>query len=133
MLVNIFKMSFRDRLLLVISELGMNRNSFSEKLGYKKNSYIYEYTREKPEPKEPGFDFFQRLVLAKTGINIEWLLTGEGDRFIKKGTVDTNFDEAAIRKELQYLRDEAKFLRGRNTELTQAVLNLSGSKVIEQG
>jgi|ERR1044071_10443875 hypothetical protein len=87
-------MSFRDRLLLVISTLEMNRNSFSERLGYKNNSYIYEYTREDPPAKEPGFDFFQKLSLAKTSINLDWLLTGDGDMLIKKGTPATNNSDA---------------------------------------
>lgn len=109
-------MSFRNRLLLAIKELGLNRNSFAEKLGYESNSYIYDYTRENPKPKEPGFDFFQRFVLAKTSINIEWLLTGEGDMWNEKHTAATNSDEAAVKQEMErtitILREENMRLLG---------------------
>lgn len=92
-------MSFQKRLTLIIKELGYSKNSFADKLGYKNNTLIYDYTREDDKMKEPGFDFFSRLVQAKTGINLEWLIAGEGDRMNKKHTAATNNGEAAVNEE----------------------------------
>jgi hypothetical protein len=113
-------MSFSNRLNLIINELGYSKNSFAEALGYKNNSVIYDYTREDVKQKQPGFDFFQRFVHAKTGINIEWLLTGEGDKWQKKGTADvkTSLKEKApdneeliegYRRRVYFLEQDVKF------------------------
>lgn len=127
-------MSFRERLLLVINELKLNRNSFADRLGYEKNSYIYEYTRETPKPKEPGFDFFHRFVLAKTGIALDWLITGEGDMYEKKGTAATNNVEAAVNRDREELYKDLEFFRGEVSRLNQIILNLSiKAGVIDQG
>lgn len=103
-------MSFSERLLLIINELGENRNSFSEMLGYKNNSYIYDYTRTKPEPKEPGFDFFKRFIQAKTGISLYWLITGEGEMYEKNIQPQQNGSDAAVKatmeKTINILREE---------------------------
>lgn len=125
-------MAFSDRLNLLIKKLGTSKNQFATRLGYKNNGVLYDYTKEGDEATKPGFEFFEKLIHAKTGVNIEWLITGEGDMMLEKGTAATNNDEAAIRQKLKDMREEIKFLRERNTELTQSVLNLSGSKVIEQ-
>lgn len=122
-------MAFRERLLLAINALGLNRNSFSERLGYDKNTYIYEYTREKPNPKEPGFDFFNRFVLAKTGIRLDWLLTGEGDMWEEKHTAATNTLEAAVKS----LADSVARLTEANFTANQTIAQLLSREVIKQG
>lgn len=124
-------MSFRERLLLVISELKLNRNSFAAMLGYENNSYIYDYTRETPKAKEPGFDFFQRFVQAKTGISLEWLLTEEGDMKKENHTAATNSTEAAVRQQLKEMREEIAYLKELSMNQARALAGRSNSEVIK--
>lgn len=49
------------------------------RLGGRKRVSYAEYVREH-DPKMPGADFIANLVL-NTGVNANWLLTGQGDMF----------------------------------------------------
>lgn len=124
-------LSFAKRLDLIIKELGYSKNGFINELGYKNNSVIYDYTSEKEGSSKPGIEFVEKMIQVFPGINLNFLFTGNGDALVKKGTAATNIDEAAVREELRKMRLEIEFLRARNTELTQSVLNLSGGKVVE--
>jgi hypothetical protein len=130
-------MSFQKRLTLAIKELGLTKNSFAEKLGYETNTLIYSYTREDDKKKEPGFEFFERLIRSKVGINLDWLLIGEGDMFNKKGTAATNSDEAAVlRIAVKELSAQLQFMRDENSKLSVNYINLTEAlmkrKVIEK-
>lgn len=114
-------MAFAERLTLAIKELGFSKNSFSDKLGYKNNGLIYDYTKEGGTATQPGFEFFERLIQANTGINIEWLFTGEGDMIYKKHTAATKSDEAAVRE----LFKDLETLRAIAVNQTETILNLS--------
>lgn len=123
--------SFAKRLTLIINDLGYSKNSFADLLGYKNNTPIYDYTREDEKAKMPGFEFFEKVIQAKKGINIEWLISGEGDKYHEKGTAATKSEEAAITLiAVQELREQLAFLRLQNTDLTKALLK---GKMVEQG
>lgn len=111
-------MDFAKRLTVVIKHLGYNKNSFAVLLGYENNTPIYDYTRAK-DPKQPGFDFFRRFIQAKTGINIQWLFTGEGEMKESAGPSDT------AERAIQELYNDLRHLRKTNGELSEAVLNFS--------
>ena len=98
-------MSFSDRLNLLIKELGVSKNEFATKLGYKNNGVLYDYTKKGDEATKPGLEFFEKLVHAKTGVNLEWLIGGKGDMMIKKGTAATSSSEAAVLADLEALRE----------------------------
>ncbi|MFN8440696.1 MAG: hypothetical protein U0175_08010 [Caldilineaceae bacterium] len=61
-------------------------------LGGRKRISYAEYVREN-DPKMPGADFIANLVL-NTGVNANWLLTGEGDMFnAESSAVETGMQE----------------------------------------
>lgn len=126
-------MSFQQRLMQIISALGYSKNSFSDLLGYSSNSYIYDYTREDEKFKQPGFEFFQKLVQTKKGINIDWLLTGEGEAFNKKGTAATNNDEAAVNETLKSLSNSIAALTHANLVQAQTIAQLLPREVVKDG
>lgn len=62
------------------------------RLGGRKRVSYAEYVREH-DPKMPGADFIANLVL-NTGVNANWLLTGQGEMFnTASGAVDMGMQE----------------------------------------
>jgi transcriptional regulator with XRE-family HTH domain len=62
------------------------------KLGSRKRITYAEYIREQ-NPVTPGADFIANLVL-NTGVNANWLLTGQGDMFnTESGAVEPGMQE----------------------------------------
>lgn len=66
------------RITKVIDYLGETANSFATKLGYQRAQTIYDIQKMKSAP---SYDFFQRFTIAGYSviINLDWLLTGEGN------------------------------------------------------
>ena len=67
-----------QRLRRLQETLHLNQEEMAKAGGRKRISYA-EYVREH-DPKMPGADFIANLVL-NTGVNANWLLTGQGDMF----------------------------------------------------
>ena len=71
--------SFQERLKLLIEKLGLSIKDFAKATGIPYRTVQY-YLSGKTIP---GADKLEKMC-AKFGININWLLTGEGEMFIKK-------------------------------------------------
>ena len=70
--------SIRQRLRELQDTLNLNQEEMARLGGRKRVSYA-EYVREN-KPKMPGADFIANLVL-NTGVNANWLFTGQGEMF----------------------------------------------------
>lgn len=116
-------MSFSDRLNLLINELGVSKNEFATRLGYKNNGVLYDYTKPEGEATKPGFEFFERLIHAKTGVNIHWLFTGEGP--MMKGKQGGVSDAAAMMEDRKELKKDLDLFRGLVVSQQETILNLS--------
>lgn len=68
----------KQRLKLLQDTLDITQEEMA-RLGGRKRISFAEYVREN-NPKMPGADFIANLVL-NTGINANWLLTGQGEMF----------------------------------------------------
>lgn len=68
----------KQRLKLLQDTLAVTQEEMARLGGRKRVSYA-EYVREH-DPKMPGADFIANLIL-NTGVNANWLLTGEGEMF----------------------------------------------------
>lgn len=68
----------KQRLKLLQDTLAVTQEEMARLGGRKRVSYA-EYVREHA-PKMPGADFIANLIL-NTGVNANWLLTGEGEMF----------------------------------------------------
>lgn len=68
----------RQRLKLLQATLDITQEEMARLGGRKRVSYA-EYVRENA-PKMPGADFIANLAL-NTGVNANWLLTGQGEMF----------------------------------------------------
>lgn len=84
-----------DRITQVIAYLGETPNSFANKLGYQRAQTIYDIKNMKSAP---SYDFFQRFTIAGFSaiINLDWLLTGEGNMILD--TVAGKTDQKCERK-----------------------------------
>jgi transcriptional regulator with XRE-family HTH domain len=125
--------SFGKRLSLAIKELKLSKNEFAGRLGYKNNGVIYDYSREDGRETKPGFDFFEKLVHADTGINIEWLIGGKGEILNRKGTAATKKTEATVNKDREELYKDLETFREIAKNLSVQVMVRNQSKAVEQG
>ncbi|WP_040977409.1 helix-turn-helix domain-containing protein [Necropsobacter massiliensis] len=69
-------MSINNRVCLIIEHFGDSITKFSERSGINYRS-VQNYMRGEREPNAEAF-----LKFAQLGININWLLTGQGEMFI---------------------------------------------------
>ena len=69
-------MSINNRVCLIIEQLGGSITKFSERSGINYRS-VQNYMRGDREPNSEAY-----LKFAQLGININWLLTGEGEMFV---------------------------------------------------
>lgn len=69
-------MSINNRVCLIIEQLGRSITKFSERSGINYRS-VQNYMRGDREPNSEAY-----LKFAQLGININWLLTGEGEMFV---------------------------------------------------
>ncbi len=75
----------KNRLKQIRIKLGFNLVQMAEKLQIEPNTYKgYEY-----KTKNLPCDFLI-LLIKKLDVNINWLLTGEGEMFVKPLTIDKN-------------------------------------------
>ncbi|WP_018651573.1 helix-turn-helix domain-containing protein [Actinobacillus capsulatus] len=70
-------MGINLRLRSIIEQLNLNLTKFSEQSGIPYRS-LHNYLRNEREPNSESY-----MKLAQMGININWLLTGEGDMFVE--------------------------------------------------
>jgi hypothetical protein len=68
-------MDFPERLKAVIKRSGLKREEFAEAAG-KSRTQIFKYLGGE---QNPTADFFQAVKRAFPWVNIEWLITGEGE------------------------------------------------------
>jgi transcriptional regulator with XRE-family HTH domain len=68
-----------ERIALLISELGLNKNSFSKEIGLKNNSTITNIINN--PKRSPSYDVIFRILSKYQQLNVRWLLAGQGQMF----------------------------------------------------
>ncbi|MEZ5047502.1 MAG: hypothetical protein R2831_10975 [Chitinophagaceae bacterium] len=86
-------LTFNDRFESMLKELGYNANRFAVELGYNGNKKIQRLIGTS---NKPSIDILLDIKNKFSNINIEWLLTGEGDMYKPK---DSSVDLAKCQKE----------------------------------
>lgn len=73
------------RIAEIIERVGENPSSFAKRLGYPRAQTIYDILSGKSAP---SYDFFYRFANTEisANINLQWLLTGNGNMIITKRT-----------------------------------------------
>lgn len=70
----------KDRLKILIDRLGLKLKDFSRKTGIPYQSLL-KYLSGERTPTEDNL----KKIAIHLGVNLNWLLTGEGEMFIRKG------------------------------------------------
>jgi len=96
-------MSINERLVLLIKHLGYNPYSFSKQLAVSSSSTLPNILRD--EGRKPSFDVINKVLTRFPNINARWLITGEGDMFMKEPN-NTPLINDRINKLLEYYRYE---------------------------
>lgn len=77
-------MSINRRIAEIKTALKLNNNQFAERIGVDP-TVVYNIVDEKGRGNKPSFGFISKLVLSFDNINVDWLITGRGDKmFIEK-------------------------------------------------
>lgn len=88
------KIDLTQRLRQLQAALNLTQEEIA-KTGGRQRVNFAEYIREQ-NPKVPGADFIANLVL-NTGVNANWLLTGQGEMFNPElNTVETGLPELGV-------------------------------------
>jgi hypothetical protein len=91
------------RISLMLTTLSVTKNFFAKRLGYDRSQTLYDIINGKSAP---SFDFFRRFQLSEYSeiINIDWLLTGRGEKLISKKSLI----EQPIKGEVEISKAEDK-------------------------
>lgn len=73
-------MSINNRICLIIEHFGGSITKFSERSGINYRS-VQNYMRGEREPNSDAY-----LKFAQIGVNINWLLTGDGEMFVENNS-----------------------------------------------
>ena len=82
-------MTINERIVLLISELRMNNNSFSNKISVSP-TVIHNIIKGR---NAPSYEVIQKIALTFDNINIAWLILGNGEMFLseeKKESLNEN-------------------------------------------
>lgn len=103
----------KQRLIDLCSDLKITPNAFSQKIG-KSRSFIKGIT------KDIGSDVLREIYLKFPNINIIWIITGEGDKFLSKEETASNKDDLTnyLKEENKELKEEVKRLIQENATLS---------------
>lgn len=74
-----------ERVQMIMSETGHNKNSFSEAIGLTNNVTITRLINEKRKPSKATI---QKIVAAFPKYNLEWLTTGEGEKYNNESRIE---------------------------------------------
>ncbi|WP_291528568.1 hypothetical protein [Bacteroides sp. UBA939] len=97
----------KQRLIELCDALELTPNAFSLKIG-KSRSFIKGIT------KEIGSDALREIYLTFPEVNILWIITGEGEKFLSSDKNISNNNNLT-----NYLREENKNLKEENKRLIQ--------------
>lgn len=77
-------MSINDRITEIRNFFKLNNNQLAERIGVD-STVVYNIVDEKGRRNKPSFGFISKFVLSFDNINVDWLITGRGDKmFIEK-------------------------------------------------
>lgn len=102
--------SIKDRLLIFIESIGSNPRQFSKSLG-RSDSYV------RTIGKSIGSDVIGNILLLHPNLNVNWLITGDGDMLLG-GSIDN--------ANLLKIQEENRLLKEENERLNKQVWYLQG-------
>ncbi|WP_339606126.1 helix-turn-helix transcriptional regulator [uncultured Roseivirga sp.] len=74
-------MSVNDRIELLMKHFGLSVNSLAEQLDFSRTA-VYNIISEKGRRTSPSHDFYIKLKESYENIDLNWLITGEGEMLL---------------------------------------------------
>ncbi len=74
-------MSVNDRVELLMRHFGLSVNSMAKKLNFSRTT-IHNIVSENGRRTSPSHDFYSKLKESYENINLNWLITGEGEMLL---------------------------------------------------
>ncbi|KOF02915.1 hypothetical protein OB69_08710 [Roseivirga seohaensis subsp. aquiponti] len=74
-------MSVNDRVELLMRHFGLSVNSMAKKLNFSRTT-IHNIVSENGRRTSPSHDFYSKLKESYENINLNWLVTGEGEMLL---------------------------------------------------
>lgn len=109
------KKEVSERMLLLINKLGLNKNQLATKLGYA-NTIISNITNLR---NLPSFEFLYRLKNYDNRVDLNWLVTGEGEAFVINNQNDTSENIELYKTLVATLQSENALLKEKIEMLAQ--------------
>ena len=81
------RLTFNDRIELLIKALGYNPNSFSVALGYKGNNKIQRLIKT---DNKPSYELLKDINDMFVNVDMDWLITGKGNMFKSENVVSSD-------------------------------------------
>ena len=116
-------MSINSRVCLIIEQFGGSITKFSERSGINYRS-VQNYMRGDREPNSEAY-----LKFAQLGININWILTGEGEMFISTTESTLSRQEQKLLEDYRESNEQGKEAIEKTAKALSAVATLTGGKV----
>ncbi|MBN6060440.1 helix-turn-helix domain-containing protein [Aggregatibacter actinomycetemcomitans] len=118
-------MSINNRVCLIIEQFGGSITKFSERSGINYRS-VQNYMRGDREPNSEAY-----LKFAQLGININWLLTGEGEMFIGGNLIESTLtqQEQSLIEDYRESNDQGKEAIEKTARALSEVAALANNKV----
>ena len=88
--------NINSRISQIISHFGLNKNSFSKKIGMENNVTIGNIVSGRRN--KPSFDVIEKILLSFDSISSEWLIIGTGE-MLKKNDIIKKKEECNKCKE----------------------------------
>ena len=112
-------MSINHRIAEIKAALKLNNNQFAERIGVDP-TVVYNIVDEKGRGNKPSFGFISKLVLSFDSINVDWLITGRGDKMFIE--MDENKEPVSSTDELcVMLKKEIEELKKDKTVLAEQI------------
>ena len=78
----------QDQIQEILRREDLSSSQFADKIGVQRSSVSHVLSGRN----KPGFDFIHKILNAFPGINADWLITGYGEMYKKRGTAEELFD-----------------------------------------
>ena len=120
--------SIKERLVQLCDALNVTPNQFSLQIG-KSREFVRKITGE------IGSDALRNIFRTHPNVNLVWLITGKGDKFLENDTLSSNNESLTsyLKEENKELKEEIKRLIQENATLSARLELYHGSSAEAAG
>lgn len=111
-------MDICDRINQIIENQGLNISSFARRIGVGDQTVRAVVAQRR---NKPGYDFILKIAQAYKWLNVEWLITGEGEMKMPTESAKNEGEEVKIGDGIEQMSDLMKYLREKDSRIEQLI------------